>query len=108
MQLTLLEELVMIDAAELSEDPEIWVENLNRLKAKLTNAKQMAPKPILSEMEGAEIGIIAFGSTHQAIPEVQDLLFQKEIKTSYLRIRSIPFDESIKSFLEKYKKNIYC
>ncbi len=92
------------DAAELSEDPEIWVENLNRLKAKLINAKQMAPKPILSEMEGAEIGIIAFGSTHQAIPEVQDLLLQKEIKTSYLRIRSIPFDESIKSFLEKYKK----
>jgi 2-oxoglutarate ferredoxin oxidoreductase subunit alpha len=92
------------DAAELSEDPEIWVENLNRLKAKLTNAKQMAPKPILSEMEGADIGIIAFGSTHQAIPEVQDLLLQKEIKTSYLRIRSIPFDELIKSFLDKYKK----
>ncbi len=92
------------EAAELSEDPEIWIKNLNRLKDKLENAKEMAPQPILSETEDAEIGIIAFGSTHQAIPEVQELLSNKGIKTNYLRIRSIPFDESIETFLITNKK----
>lgn len=92
------------EAAELSEEPEIWVENLERLKAKLNNAKEMAPAPIISEMDNADIGIIAFGSTHQAIPEVQELLLDDGIKSNYLRVRSIPFDDSVNQFLEKNKR----
>lgn len=88
------------EGAELSEDPEIWVENLNRLLGKLENAKKMAPKPILSTMDESRIGIIAYGSTHQAIPEVQAMLLNKEdIRSDYLRIRAIPFDESIEEFI---------
>ena len=92
------------EAAGLSEDPDIWVINLNRILAKLENAKETAPKPILTKMEDSKIGIIAYGSTHQAIPEVQDLLLSEGIKTDYLRLRAIPFNKSVETFLNNYDR----
>ena len=70
------------EGASLSENPEEWVENLDRLLAKEENAKDLAPKPILTEKHNAKIGIIAYGSTHQTIPEVQYLLTEDGIETS--------------------------
>ncbi len=49
--------------ARYTEDSEVWYDLLERLKAKFDTARQYVPEPVIENMEGAQVGIIAFGST---------------------------------------------
>ena len=60
------------------------------------------PKPIIEKETGAKVGILAYGSTDQAIKETRDLLRSQGIKTNYLRIRALPATDEVKQF---YKDN---
>ncbi|HCR70498.1 MAG TPA: 2-oxoacid:acceptor oxidoreductase subunit alpha, partial [Anaerolineae bacterium] len=52
--------------ARYTEDSDAYMRNMERLKKKFENAKNFMPKPVLREVKGAEIGILAFGSTENA------------------------------------------
>ena len=54
------------------------------------------------EENGSSIGLIAFGSTHWAVLEAQDLLQAQGLKTDYLRIRALPLHPSIENFLQTH------
>jgi 2-oxoglutarate ferredoxin oxidoreductase subunit alpha len=55
-------------------------------------------------MEGAKIGIIAMGSADPAVLEARDQLKSHGIKTDYLRIRAIPFSQSVVDFIKSHDR----
>jgi 2-oxoglutarate ferredoxin oxidoreductase subunit alpha len=62
------------------------------------------PPPVVDEVQGAEIGIIAYGSTDPAIVEARAMLVSKGIKTSYLRLRALPTTTEFNEFVAKYPR----
>jgi 2-oxoglutarate ferredoxin oxidoreductase subunit alpha len=90
--------------ARYTEAPETWERVFNRIAKKFETALQYLPKPVLTEIVGAEIGIISSGSADPAVVEARDLLMEQGIKTDYLRIRSIPFGEEVEKFLASHQQ----
>lgn len=89
--------------AKYTEDSTMYIKNMERLKSKHYNAQKFMPKPILHSVKGATVGIIAFGSTENAILEAQYQIEKEHgIKADFLRIRAIPFTEEVTKFIEKY------
>ena len=87
--------------ANYSEDPEVWMEGMNRLSVKFQTAKQYVPDAVVDNMDGASVGIIAYGSTDPAIVEARDLLEAEGLKTNYLRLRALPLTETVEKFIEE-------
>jgi 2-oxoglutarate/2-oxoacid ferredoxin oxidoreductase subunit alpha len=91
--------------AKYTEEAEMFLKNMNRLKRKNETAKQYMPAPILRTTKGATSGIIAYGSTEAAVLEAQYQLENEHgLKTDYLRIRAIPFTKEVDAFLAKYEQ----
>ncbi|HEX9117160.1 MAG TPA: 2-oxoacid:acceptor oxidoreductase subunit alpha [Anaerolineae bacterium] len=88
--------------AGYTEKPDDWERNLNRLSHKFDTARDLVPAPEVDERPGARIGIITFGSNHEAVNEARDLLRQKDIESSYLRLRALPINQAVRDFIEKY------
>jgi 2-oxoglutarate ferredoxin oxidoreductase subunit alpha len=88
-----------------SERPADYEANMERLRRKFENAREFVPAPVVEKAPGAEIGIIAFGSSHWAISESRDQLKSEyRIPTDYLRIRAYPFDHGVADFVESHKR----
>jgi 2-oxoglutarate ferredoxin oxidoreductase subunit alpha len=92
------------ERAALSERSEDWENNMDRLTRKFETARKLVPAPVQDIVEGAEIGIIGFGSTHPAIEEARAQLEAQGIKTSYLRLRALPFNDDLSLFLAAHKR----
>ncbi len=92
------------ETGSYSERPADWQKNLDRLTRKHDTARTLVPKPILDEVEGAKIGIIAYGSTDPAIKEARDRLQSRGVATSYLRVRALPLEVMTRAFVEKYDR----
>lgn len=91
--------------AKYTEDSAPWEANMARLKKKYETAKQYVPKPVIDTVEGARVGIIAYGSTDAAVKEARILLErEKGLKTDYLRLRAMPFTDEVKAFVEAHDK----
>lgn len=91
--------------ARYSEDPDVWENMQARIKQKFELERVIAPQPVIYEVEGgAEIGLIAFGTTEEAILEARDQLQEAGIPTDFLRVRAIPFAESVEKFVRAHKR----
>jgi 2-oxoglutarate/2-oxoacid ferredoxin oxidoreductase subunit alpha len=90
--------------ARYSEDSEVWMDLLERIKKKWEVARNLMPKPHIHST-GAKIGIVAFGSTDPAITEAQHILAQQKIAADYIQIRAIPFTKEVKDFLTAHDMN---
>jgi 2-oxoglutarate ferredoxin oxidoreductase subunit alpha len=87
--------------ARYTEDPEAYRLNMDRLKKKTETARQSLPRPVLESVPGARIGIIAYGSTNNAMREARDQLIEHGLKTDYLRLRATPLPMAgFEAFLE--------
>jgi 2-oxoglutarate ferredoxin oxidoreductase subunit alpha len=84
-----------------SERPEHWVANTERLNRKFDTARSKVPAPVIEEVDGAQFGVIAYGTTHPAVVEGRDLLRRKDIPFDYLRLRALPPGEDVRKFIEK-------
>jgi 2-oxoglutarate ferredoxin oxidoreductase subunit alpha len=85
-----------------TERADEWEANMERLARKHDFARTIVPKPALDETPGAQIGIIAYGSTDSAMGEAREMLTRAGIKTSYLRLRALPVGEEFQQFVAKY------
>jgi 2-oxoglutarate ferredoxin oxidoreductase subunit alpha len=92
------------ERAALSERAEDWEKNMERLTRKFETARKIVPAPVVDIVEGAEIGIIAFGSTDPAVQEARAELAADGVATSYLRLRALPMGEDVKMFLAAHKR----
>lgn len=90
--------------ARYSEDPDNWRQLLDRLKQKYETARTLAPAPVIRGMPGAEIGIIAFGSTLSAVEEARDQLARQGVSTDFLRVRAIPFSPEVGKFIRNHRR----
>ncbi len=93
------------ERALYSEKPEDYENNMERLRRKFEHAREYVPAPVIENMPHAEIGIIAFGSSHWAMVECRDQLRNEhKISTEYLRIRAYPFANEIADFVRSHKR----
>ncbi len=90
--------------AHYSEEPEVWERVIERIGRKHDTARDLVPAPVIETMEGAEIGIIAYGSTDQAVCETRALLKEKGIPTDYMRVRAVPFPKSVHDFIRDHRR----
>jgi 2-oxoglutarate/2-oxoacid ferredoxin oxidoreductase subunit alpha len=90
---------------QYSERPDDYVENMDRLNRKFETARTHVPKPIVERVDGAQIGLIAFGTTHWAVTESRDQLRDEtDVKTSYFRLRGYPFNEELAAFIDAHER----
>jgi 2-oxoglutarate ferredoxin oxidoreductase subunit alpha len=92
------------ESASYSERPEDWEANLARLARKLQTARRIVPAPEMEEVEGAGVGLIAFGSTDHAVREARTRLARAGIATSHLRVRALPLSEEVGRFLRRHER----
>jgi 2-oxoglutarate ferredoxin oxidoreductase subunit alpha len=91
--------------ANYSERPDDYESNMERLNRKFDHARTLVPAPVIETMPKAEIGIIAFGSSHWALTESRDQLRDEhKLATDYLRIRGFPFAHEIADFVRAHKR----
>jgi 2-oxoglutarate ferredoxin oxidoreductase subunit alpha len=92
--------------AAYTEDAATWASMMQRIKKKYYNAAKFVPVPIIDRLEGANVGIIAFGSTEPAIREARHQLeTEAGIKSDSMRIRGIPFTDDAFKFIESHDQN---
>ncbi|MGH9400828.1 MAG: 2-oxoacid:acceptor oxidoreductase subunit alpha [Terriglobia bacterium] len=93
------------EKAIYTEKPDVYVNNMDRLSRKFETARASLPAPIIEEKPGADIGIIAYGTTHWAILEALDQLEQEhDLKASYCRVRAFPFSKDVKDFIRRHSR----
>jgi len=91
--------------AEYTERPDDYQNNMDRLARKFETARKHVPQPVLEEEPDAEVGIIAFGSSHWAVTEARDQLkLEKNLKVRYLRLRALPLTETLHSFVRSCQR----
>ena len=91
--------------AEYTERPDDYRNNMDRLARKFETARKHVPQPVLEEEPDAEVGIIAFGSSHWAVTEARDQLkLEKNLKVRYLRLRALPLTEALHSFVRSCQR----
>jgi len=91
--------------AGYSERSDDYKKNIDRLARKLDTAKKAVPPPELTGDEDAEIGIIAFGTSHWAVVESREqLLVEQDVKTRYLRLKALPFTSDLEEFVRSCKR----
>jgi 2-oxoglutarate ferredoxin oxidoreductase subunit alpha len=88
-----------------SEEPDVWVRVLDRIKTKIESTREKLPKPVIREVAGAKIGLIGMGSTEPAFLEAQDKLEALGIQCDYMRIRALPFSQEVGEFIQAHDVN---
>lgn len=92
--------------AKYSEDAVVFHRVMERLKRKHETAKNYVPAPIVRETRGAKVGIIAYGSTESAVEEARAQLAAAGLPSSLMRIRALPFNKAVETFIQKHDQVI--
>lgn len=90
--------------ANYTEDSEIWLKSMDRLKQKFKNSVKFTPKPEIM-LSGSHIGLITLGSASFPVLEARDKLAALGIGCDYMRIRSLPMHSEVKEFINTHE---YC
>lgn len=91
--------------AAYTERPDDYKGNMDRLARKHETARKLVPPPETVDDEEADIGIIAFGTTHWAVVESRDQLLKEEnIHTRYLRLRALPLTRDLVGFVRSCRR----
>lgn len=92
------------EKAVYSERPEDWAANMERLARKFETAREMVPGPAIDRVDGAKVGIIAYGSTLPAVEEARYRLAAAGLKTSFMRLRALPINGDARRFIEEHEQ----
>ncbi len=92
------------EAGTYSERPDDWLQNMDRLARKHETARTLVPKPILDEQGSGTIGIISYGSADPAVVEARDRLRKRGVETSYLRLRALPLEQTLRDFVARHER----
>src|SRR5882672_8057393 len=92
------------EQARYTESAETYARVMDRLRRKWETARDLVPAPVLDRARGAEVGVIAFGSTHHAMGEARDRLREEGLTTSYLLVKAYPFSKEVRRFVEAHER----
>jgi 2-oxoglutarate ferredoxin oxidoreductase subunit alpha len=91
--------------ARYSERPEDYKATVDRLAKKFETARKYVPAPIVDRQPRAKIGFIAYGTTDFPLQESRhQLSSERDIETSYLRLRALPFTHEVKAFVANHER----
>jgi 2-oxoglutarate ferredoxin oxidoreductase subunit alpha len=86
--------------AKYTEDGAAYVRNMERLLKKWNTAKTLVPAPAFyPDPEGAEIGMIFFGTTMDSALEAIDMLRAQGMRVDGMRLKACPFPQSVMDFI---------
>ncbi len=91
------------ESAKYTENADVFQKLLERLSKKWQTAKTLVPEPVI-DIQTSALGLIAYGSTDASIRELRDMLLQKGVKASYLRLKAYPFTASVENYLKTHDK----
>ena len=90
---------------QYSERPDDYVENMDRLARKFETARTRVPRPVIDQVPGAKVGLLAYGTTHWAVTECRDQLRDEaDLKVSYYRMRAYPFTDELVEFIDAHER----
>jgi 2-oxoglutarate ferredoxin oxidoreductase subunit alpha len=93
------------EKAQYTEREDDYVNNLDRLAHKFDTMRSHVPRPVVEYNPKAEVGFIAFGTSHHAVQESRDQLKSEYgVETSYLRLKAYPFTSELRDFLARHKR----
>ena len=93
------------DKGQYSERGDDYERNLDRLGRKFHTAASLVPPPEVDVVDGAQIGLIAYGTTHWGIVESRDQLrLEAGTPTSYMRLRAYPFTDALAAFIDRHDR----
>ena len=91
--------------AQYTERPSDWVRNIDRLARKFETARAMMPRPVVDINEKAAVGLIGCGTSHYAIQESRQQLFDEhKLNTSYARVKAYPFNSELADFIDQHDR----
>src|ERR1700730_18319094 len=91
--------------ATYTEREDDYIHNVDRLNHKFESMRKAVLPPVVDYNENASIGFVAAGTSHYAVDESRFQL-KKEFKvnTSYLRLRSYPFNQDLVDFVRRHDR----
>jgi 2-oxoglutarate ferredoxin oxidoreductase subunit alpha len=92
------------EGARYTESSDIYPRVMDRLTRKYETARTLVPAPVVEPVEGAEIGFLAYGSSHWAMVEARERLAAQSLETSYLLLKALPFTAEVPRFLERHSR----
>ena len=90
-----------------TEDGALYQENFDRLLAKFQKSVALMPAPEVSparQGQTSRVGVIAMGTTWDALCEARAMLQQSGVAVDLLRVRSFPFHKEIRDFVAAHEK----
>ena len=91
-----------------TEDGNAYKENMDRLLQKFEKSVAILPAPVVrrrsASSKPAKIGLIAIGTSDEAVREGLENLSQRGIYVDDMRIRAFPFSNEVRSFIAEHEK----
>ena len=93
------------ESSQYSERPDDFEKNMERINRKFETARSFVPRPEITSSGKSNIGIIAYGTSHWAVLESRDQLWQEyKVNADYLRLRAYPFTREVHDFVEQHDR----
>lgn len=87
-----------------SEKPDVYRATVDRLARKFETAKRLVPKPLVDVQPIIKIGLVTYGSSHEAAGEARFELQAHKVATNCLRLRALPFCSEFEEFLANHDR----
>jgi 2-oxoglutarate ferredoxin oxidoreductase subunit alpha len=83
-----------------TEDPDAYVDVMDRLLAKVNSAGEHVPQPEIRKAAApTTLGMVSLGGCHWAVLEANDDLAARGVHVDYMRVRGFPFGQAVEDFL---------
>ncbi|HXN49989.1 MAG TPA: 2-oxoacid:acceptor oxidoreductase subunit alpha [Bryobacteraceae bacterium] len=93
------------DRAGYSEREDDYMNNMDRLARKFESIRQALPGPHLDINSRAHVGLVCAGTSRYATEESRDqLLRERGLETSYLRLKAFPFGQELADFVRRHER----
>ncbi len=93
------------EKAQYTEREDDYVNNMDRLSHKFETMRAHVPQAEIEYNPKANLGFVAFGTSHYAVEESRDQLKSEYgIETSYLRLRAYPFTQALLDFIHRHDR----
>ncbi len=92
------------EMAVYTEKGEDYEFNMLRLMRKWDTIKEYVPRPEITPAEReTHLGILYFGTSEESSRESKDFLAMDEVYMDAMRVRSFPFNDEVKAFIESHR-----
>ena len=91
--------------AAYTENSDVYKKGMDRLMKKWETAKKIVPVPFMYQATNtSKFGVVFFGTSTYSAEEAIDFLKDKKINLDAMRLKSFPFNNTVKEFIDNHDK----